>query len=307
MDAIIRNRAESELLALLKEIAAVLDLPLHVETQAYGEGGLIEYLDLVFQHQEQIKTVMGLLAPLLAAPFYSDKLKQSKQQTQLNELNIKKIKLEIKEKEDSSADRDEAKKRKIKSMPLPLESTPTEDEIAQALVARKKIARRRSNYYEALLSDSKINAVGFSPSHKSDAPEKVVQRTKFSSFVIAKTNLDPLVYENMMLEIVSPVLRTRSIKWRGIFDNKIISFDLQDNGFRADVASQKVQFQNGTTLLCDLEVHQREDDTGEIEIAGYAVTKVHAVKTPQVFRKKSTEEQLNLHLPDSPSNPDTDV
>jgi hypothetical protein len=307
MDAIVRNRAESELLALLKEVAAVLDLPLHVETQAYGEGGLVEYLDLVFHHQEQIKTVMELFAPLLAAPFYFEKLKQSKQQTQLNELNIKKLKLEIKEKEDSAADRDGDKKRKIQSMPLPLEPSPTSDEIAQALLARKKIARRRSNYYEALLSDSRLNAVGFSPSHKSDAPEKVVQRTDFSNFVIAKTNLDPLVYENMMLEIVSPVLRTGSIKWRGIFDKKVVSFDLQDNGFRAAVASQKVQFQNGTTLLCDFEVHQREDDTGEIEIAGYAVTKVHDVKSPQMFRKKATEEQLNLNLPDLPSDSDTDV
>lgn len=307
MDAIVRNRAEGELLALLKEVAAVLDLPFHVETQAYGEGGLVEYLDLVFQHQEQINTAMGLLAPLLAAPFYFDKFKQSKQQTQLNELNIKKIKLEIKEKEDVSIDRDEEKKRKDQIMQLPLESFPTADEVAQALLARKKIARRRSNYYETLLSDSKINAVGFSPSHESNISEKVVLRTDFSNFVIAKTNLDPLVYEGMLLEIVSPVLRTGAIKWRGIFDKRVVSFDLQDNGFRADVASQKVQFQNGTTLLCDFEVHQREDDTGEIEIAGYAVTKVHDVKTPQMFRKKPTEEQLNLQLPDQSANTDADV
>lgn len=216
MDAVVRNRAEGELLALLKEFAAVLDLPLHVETQAYGEGGLIEYLDFVFKHQEQIKTAMELLAPLLAAPFYFDKLKQSKQQTQLNELNIKKIKLEIKEKEDVAEDREEEKKRKGQSMQLPLESSPTADEVAQALLARKKIARRRSNYYEALLSDSKINGVGFASSHKSNIPERVVQRANFSNFIIAKTNLDPLVYEGLLLEIVSPVLRSGSIKWRGL-------------------------------------------------------------------------------------------
>jgi len=67
-----------------------------------------------------------------------------------------------------------------------------------------------------------------------------------------------------------------------------------------------VQFQNGTTLLCDFEVHQREDDTGEIEIAGYAVTKVHDVKTPQMFRKMPAEEQLNLNLPDQSSDANTD-
>ena len=38
MDALVRNRAEGELLALLKEVGAVLGLPVHVETHAYGEG-----------------------------------------------------------------------------------------------------------------------------------------------------------------------------------------------------------------------------------------------------------------------------
>jgi hypothetical protein len=307
MDAIVRNRAEGELLALLKEVGAVLGLPVHVETHAYGEGGLVEYLDLIFQNKEQIATVMTLLSPLLGAPLYLDKIKQSRQQTQLNELNIKKIKLEIKEKEDSTIDREERKNQVGKSQALPLENTPTADDIVQALLARKKVARRRSNYYEALLTDSKIDAVGFAPSHSKDTAEKVVPRSDFGNFVIAKSNLEPLVYEDLLLEIVSPVLRSGALKWRGIFEKKTVSFELQDDTFRADVASQKVQFQNGTSLVCNFEVHQREDDTGEIEIAGYAVTKVHAVKTPQMLRKKPEEEQLNLQLPDQSIDTDADV
>lgn len=78
MDAVVRNRAEGELLALLKEVGAVLGLPVHVETHAYGEGGLVEYLNLIFQNQAQIAAVMAILGPLLAAPFYLDKCKQSK-------------------------------------------------------------------------------------------------------------------------------------------------------------------------------------------------------------------------------------
>jgi hypothetical protein len=307
MDAIVRNRAEGELLALLKEVAAVLGLPVHVETHAYGEGGLVEYLDLVFQNKEQIATVIALLSPLLGAPLYFDKIKQSRQQTQLNELNIKKIKIEIKEKEDAASDPEGKRNQVGKNMALPLENAPTADDIAQALLARKKIARRRSNYYESLLIDSKIDAVGFAPSHNKDTAEKVVPRSDFGNFIIAKSNLEPLVYEGLLLEIVSPVLRSGSIKWRGIFENKTVSFDLQDETFRADVTSQKVQFQNGTTLLCDFEVHRREDDTGEIEIAGYAVTKVHDVKTPQILRKKPAEEQLNLQQSDLSADTDTDV
>ena len=61
MDALVRNRAEGELLALLKEVGTVLGLPVHVETHAYGEGGLVEYLNLIFHNKEQIGFAMALL------------------------------------------------------------------------------------------------------------------------------------------------------------------------------------------------------------------------------------------------------
>lgn len=306
MDAVIRNRAEGELLALLKEVGAVLGLSVHVETHAYGEGGLVENLNLIFQNKEQITFAMAILSPLLGTPFYFDKIKQSKQQTALNELNLKKIKFEIKEKEDAAAEREGKKSKDAKNEVLALESLLTVDEMTQALLTRKKIARRRSNYYEILLTDSKIDAVGFAPSHSRDFIEVKVPRGKFSAFVIARSDLEPLVYERIPLEIVSPVLRSGSIKWRGIFEKKIVSFELQDQIFRSEVASQNVQFQNGTTLVCDFEVHQREDDTGDIEIAGYAVTKVHEVKTPLAPQRQRTEVQLQLQLPVQPA-PDTEA
>lgn len=301
MDAIVRNRAEGELLALLKEVGVVLGLPVHVETHAYGEGGLVEYLNLIFQNKEQIAAVMALLSPLLGAPFYIDKIKQSKQQTSLNELNLQKIKLEIKEKEDAAIAREGEREKGSGSEALEFESPPTADEIAQALLTRKKVARRRSNYYEALLADSKIESVGFAPSHDKGVMELKVPRGKFSSYVIAKSDLEPLVYERLDLEIVSPVLRSGAIKWRGIFDKKVVSFELLDQTFRSEVASQKVQFQNGTTLICDFEVYQREDDIGDVEVAGYAVTKVHEVKTPHALQQRP-EEQLQLQLPAPPDS-----
>jgi hypothetical protein len=189
MDALVRNRAEGELLALIKEVGAVLGLPVHVETHAYGEGGLVEYLNLIFQNKEQIVSVMAMLSPLLGAPFYFDKIKQSKQQTVLNELNIKKFKLEIQEKEDAAAEREGKKLKEAKNEVLPFESFPTADEIAHALLTRKKIARRRSNYYEILLIDSKIDAVGFVPSHSKNATENMVKRGDFANFVIARSDL----------------------------------------------------------------------------------------------------------------------
>ena len=304
MDAVIRNRAESELLALLKEVGVALDLPVHIETHAYGEGGLVEYLDLIFQNKEQITFAMVILSSLLGVPFYIDKFKQSKQQTALNELNLKKLRLEVAEKEDTTAERAGEKAKDAKNEVLALEPPLTADETTQALLTRKKIARRRSNYYKVLLTDSKIDAVGFAPSHRNDSMEVRVSRRDFSTFVIAQSDIEPLVYERISLEIVSPVLRSGSIKWRGIFERNVVSFELQDSAFRSDVANKNVQFQNGTTLICDFEVHQREDDTGNVEVAGYVVTKVHEVNTPLAPQRRRAEVQLQL--PDQPA-PDTDV
>jgi hypothetical protein len=303
MDAVVRNRAESELLALLKEVGVALDLPLHIETHAYGEGGLIEYLDLMLQSKEHITLAIAMLTPLLGVPFYFGKLKQSKQQTALNELNLKKLRLEIVEKEDAATERAGKKTKDAKNEVLALEPPLTTDEVTQALLTRKKIARRRSNYYKVLLTDSKIDAVGFAPSHRNDSTEVQVSRRDFSAFVIAQSEIEPLVYERISLEIVSPVLRSGAIKWRGIFERNVVSFELQDQAFRSDVANKNVQFQNGTTLVCDFEVHQREDDTGNVEVAGYVVTKVHEVNTPLAPQRRRAEVQLQL--PDQPA-PDTD-
>lgn len=301
IDAATRNKAESELLALLKEVSSILDVPFHVETQAYGEGGVVEYLNLVFQHKDQIACVMAILSPLLGAPFYLAKIKQTKQQTLLNELNLKKLKLEILEKEHASADRSGKQAHEGDNKPLALEPPHAPEAVAQALLAKKKISRRRSNYYETMINDSQIESVGFAPTHQMGAAERIVRRSEFDAFVITRADLEPLIYRRISVEIVSPVLKSGSIKWRGIVDKKIISFDLQDEGFRQRVCGKEVQFQNGTTLVCDLEVLQREDEIGEVEVTGYAVTTVHEVKGPADIVERMAE-QLPLHLSEQPIN-----
>lgn len=301
MDAVTRNKAESELLALLKEISHIVGAHFRIQSRAYGEGGVTEYFNFIFQNKEQIFLVMSLLGPLLGTPFYLAKIRQTKQQTLLNELNIEKLKLEIKDKQEAATDRSEKKTKAGINEPLALEPPLTSDEIVQALLSRKKIARRRSNYYEALLDDSKIEAVGFAPTHRKGAAEKVVQRLEFSAFILERTDLEPAIYKQIPIEIVSPVLRSGSIKWRGIFDKKIVSFDLEDERFRERVSDKRVQFQNGTTLICDLEVLQREDATGETEVAGYVVSKVYEVKSPILAIATAAEEQLSFPLIERPT------
>ena len=119
MDATTRNKAESELLALLQEFSSTIGAPFQIQTKARSEGGVVEYWNLIFLHKEHVGLAMSVLAPLLAAPFYRSRLKQSRQQTVMNELTIQKLKLELAEKEDAAAERTE-KKSGVKTQSLAL-------------------------------------------------------------------------------------------------------------------------------------------------------------------------------------------
>jgi hypothetical protein len=184
----------------------------------------------------------------------------------------------------------------VNTQALPLEQPPTPKDVADALLARKKIARRRSNYYERLIENPKVEAVGFASTHHVSAPEQIVKRGQFSAYVFARIELESIVWPDVWIEVVSPVLRSGGLKWRGIFEKKIISFDLVDQEFRDRVTTKRVQFQNGTLLRCDIEVLQREDETGDTEISGYVVSAVREVWNRPSVSETDLDPQLRLSL-----------
>jgi len=123
-----------------------------------------------------------------------------------------------------------------------------------------------------------------------------VKRGQFSAYVFARIELESIVWPDVWIEVVSPVLRSGGLKWRGIFEKKIISFDLVDQEFRDRVTTKRVQFQNGTLLRCDIEVLQREDETGDTEISGYVVSAVREVWNRPSVSETDLDPQLRLSL-----------
>jgi hypothetical protein len=277
MDALVRNQCETEVLATVIEVARTLGISCRVETRAYGEGGLQEFLALVGQYRDQIATLVAVLVPLFGfanwAVHIKGKNKLTKQQVQLNELVIEKMRLELRKMrhEDANGELDSA------TGSLPLEPTPTPEEIASALIGQKRVAVRRSNFYRKLLLSDEVTAVGFARAHAANSPESYVERNKFADFIVDVGDLEPTRLEKVPVEIISPVLRAGSNKWRGLLDKRSFTFDLADRDFLDAVLSRRVQFQNGTTLLCDMEVLLRENEQGEVETVGHVVTQVHDV------------------------------
>ena len=281
IDALTRNKAEAEMLALLQDVATTLDIELKLQTRAYGRGGLLEFWELLGNSKEQIAVISLIIQTLLTIDTHIHQRKQEQQKIMLNKLNIKRLQLEIKKMEREAKDA-ESKKPPPRNLDLDLEDRPANLEYVRALLSSNKIARRRSNFYQHLINEPKLEAVGFAASHTS-REERIVKRQKFTNYIAECRTLDPLDLLNIRIELISPVLRPRAIRWRGIFENRIISFELQDTQFRNDVDAKKVQFTNGTTLTCDLRVFRIENEIGEAVIHNYVVTKVHQVIEPRVL------------------------
>jgi len=276
MDASVRNQCEAEVLLTVAEVARTLGIFCRLETRAYGQGGLQEFLTILGQNKDQIATLTTVLVPLFAfanwAVHIRGKHRLTDQQIRLNELVIQKTRLELRRLERQDADESTAA-----TQPLALEPPPAPEEIALALIANKRIAVRRSNFYRKLLASDEITAVGFASAHAVNSPEFRVDRNKFGEYIVDVGDLEPTRLEKVKVEIISPVLRSGANKWRGLMDKRSFSFDLEDREFREAVLNRKVQFQNGTTLLCDMDVLLRENEQGEVETVGYVVTHVHEV------------------------------
>lgn len=303
MDALVRNRCEGEILGLLKEVSRILGVAFKVDAVPPRIGGLEEHLLLVGEYKEQVLFIKDIVLALMTVGgglggllFAKTKLKHGSQQTTLNDLSIEKARLEIEKM------RREAENTKGANDSLQLEGRPSANDVAVALLSRKKVMLKRSNFYREIVSYNRVEAVGFGSSHQKNTAEDVVPRNAFTDYIVEPEDLETEIYRKVEIEVVSPVLKTGSHNWRGIFQRKGISFEMADRDFRRSVTDQEVQFQNGTKMICDLEVHQRDNEVGEPEVTKRVVRKVHSVKHEP---KLNPDAQGSLDLPssDQPNTP----
>jgi len=264
MDALLRNRCESELLALAYELIKEFDLDISLNIEALQEGGIRQIWDLLGKNSPQLTFFTAIAA--LVVPFYmnhtdSELLALQKQDTLLSieerQLTIRKLKIEL----------DKGK--------LSSQSLTTASQLANS---NRKIIYRKSNFYNHLLKTSDVTQVGFSELGENNQPlsnEIIIPREKFSRFILRSNKLPVEVIEDAQIEIVSPVLREGNAKWKGIYIGETpISFEMNDNTFKGDVLAKKVSFTNGNIIVCVLEIHRELDEAGEIKITKYSVTSV---------------------------------
>jgi hypothetical protein len=64
------------------------------------------------------------------------------------------------------------------------------------------------------------------------------------------------VIEDAQIEIVAPVLSAGDAKWKGIYNDLPISFEMNDQVFKQAVLGKQISFKNGDMIVCVLEIHR---------------------------------------------------
>lgn len=300
MDAFQKNKAEAELLKILKDVSDTLYLDLSFEIEALEQGGIKEFIKLIKKKKNRRKIVIllayfgGIISQIIAG-VATDKINAD---NELKNLQKEEIKLRIeklqKELDDESIDEEEAEK--------------IVNQITINITQTDKIKIYRSNFYKALLEEPKLEKISTTELDENNKPiseERFVTRSQFKDFVIEQFNIEPDIVENAEIEIVSPVFKKGNMKWKGAFNGNYISFNLVDSEFKDSVNNKEVHFTHGTYIVCTLEIEKTIDEEGNQKIKDYNVYDVlnvfegdYQFITQKAKRIEADKRQLRMDFGD---------
>ena len=273
MNALVRNKAEKDLLEAIRRISEVAECEFSIESLAYDEGGLIERLLFV--------AIIGIGT----AQFFSPAINTLVHYYLTNDEEL-----------------DDLKKQKLyqEIRGLELDNNKKELELEQVF-EDKQTLRHISNYYKKIESYPKIKSIGYK--RMGDKEETIVPREQFKNFILID---DKTVIEDdeAEIEIISPVLKEGKYKWRGKYQGENIDFSMGDSKFKQDVIERKHTFSNGITIQASLQITITYDEFGDEKRKSFSVKKVYGIKPEgeahwrvrPVGTKKKREEFESEHL-----------
>lgn len=267
MDAVIQNKCEYEFLAIVKEVAASFNVEIVIETEPLENGGQKRRFKINSKNKNTVSAVkIALITALLAA------LLVTPVTTTISKLTEKMIELILEDKE--------LKELKKEKLILEIEKLKKDVQADSNLLNKEKIHRHRSTFYEGLEKYEKVNQ--FSVIIEDDnkrvvVEEKKVLRSDFKEFIILDDYIDNETVENVVIEIISPVLKKGKYKWRGIYEGKVINFSVKSNNFRKLVQDGSIEFKNGSSIKCTLEIERKLDISGEVEPSKYNIIDVQEI------------------------------
>lgn len=298
MDANVQNRCEYEILGIIKEVSRLFAVEITIETQPTAEGGLKKWLKVVTKGENKTATIttaiiVSMMTVLLTTPIakVTEKLIDKVfEDTEFIEGEKEKQRLEI----------EELKRNALKD--------------AQEIENNNLIKKKKSNFYETLAKYPKVNKVSYSITDDERIvviEEKTVRKNDFKQYILVSDDLEPLEIEEAEIEIISPVLKKGKYKWTGFYKGEPISFYMKSNEFKTLVQTGKVEFKNGSSINCFLNIRKRVNNEGVETIVGYDVLRVNSYfqsDTPietnegKTNRRKKEADDNQFNLFDSNKN-----
>jgi len=289
MDALVQNKCEYELLALIKEVALRFGLSIHIETAPLAAKGFRWRFKVALRKDNKtgdlaVSIATAALVAAIASPL--------------------------------SAQTGEEVRKLIEELIATPEFDRFTDEKTQTLVEKRVqqmlasctnlgasniLKKRRSNFFELLSRYPRINRVQLMAVNEAGSKtilEKTITRLQFPQQILTSDVLDPEVTDNVEIEIISPVLKKSNYKWVGIYNGKARTFTMLSKEFKKLVQSGKVQFKNGSVINCQIAVHKKINSEGAERITGITIDRVNhyydndkPVETNEGKKQKKQPEQ----------------
>tara|TARA_Y100000034_G_C6893641_1_gene411564 strand:+ start:1692 stop:2642 length:951 start_codon:yes stop_codon:yes gene_type:complete len=283
IDAVVRNKCEAELLAIVYESASIFDIDINLTSLPPEDGGFRDVWKALGKNSAQINVLLVAVGVAVTIYFNYSPDDDERKKT-LEELQIKELKLRIKALENAK----------------PENTKDLSQALASKLSKSLKITKRRSNFYSQLQNYRKVSEISLAPRFSDSSlavDEMKISRAEFNRFILSTNKLKVAEDASALIEIVSPVLKDGNYRWKGIYMDKTINFRLTDSKFRDSIFIDGLNFRAGTFIKCVLNIHRELDEIGEIKIKGYSVptvieiidgTKVQKTLQGQAFLQAKT-------------------
>ena len=263
--SIIRNECEKEILLIYKEIANTLGLELNLESLPTEEGGFKETWKFLGKNSVQI-TLMVSVAAIIISRFPVEN-------KELTKLQIENLQLD-----------NEIKRKELEK--LNLEFIQDDEELDQQKVIDSvelvnknyKISWRKSNLYKKLNSYPKVDSVEvvrYEDKEPIGNPRKIPKR-EFSKFILSSDDLPKLETENAIIDVISPAIKRGKFRWKGFYNNEIITFLMDDFQFKSQVLNGDIHFSNKFSIEVEMTQNREINQDGEIRITNSTVNRVIA-------------------------------
>ncbi len=266
MNAVVQNKCEYEFLAIVKEVAAVFDSEMVIETEPFEDGGLRRIFKLVSKSEKKSATITtaiitALVTGILITPITTTITKATEkviehffEDKELKDLEKEKLKEEIK-------------------------NLKTDTEIKrQQLNQSHVLVKRRSNFFETLEDYPKVNQISIvieDGVKNRISGEHFIERKNFKNYIVVSDVLEPKEINDIEIEIISPVLKKGNFKWRGLYNGEIISFNMKSSEFKTLVQTGQVEFKNGSSINCLLEIESKINNEAVVQITNYNILRVN--------------------------------